>query len=513
MYLQLPGLQAVLCLGLLLLECTAAGFLWGVSDIKVPKEAEIHHRRARVSEPRAQEVIQPDSRLPNIYAVAIKALEELKSGPFCHQIAAVMLHNNCKLLEGKDDAAVLTDTGRRMTDFVDSYAASLAICDLERGAFAIPSSCSKFTESSLRRVSDTGRAELHVNTREIEECLAGLGKDPSAWNTWVSYKHKALMVCEAGRADSNKAQSVLLYQRLAKVVEQLLNGVEHEMHTTMQHFESRVQETSESLDKLNPQVDNLRVGMQRVENLLSKNIEESIKKSSDAINAGVQNAANLQDMIGKMLKAVLETHTDVGAAHEKSLAHVRRRADEELNVFMSAVAAAIASSATLQDQIELSRIQSEQLAQRQEALEAGMEKLITVTDTLANDQNKQAYQLTLANNITSDLLDTLETATASAASVNTSLLSKSGSKWWLYVVCPAASLVFGSYGLPPSALRNIGLLALGEIVGLLVSTYPRASSLVSTSFLFSSFWHSPTSPLFEYGPDMMAQLNKTELKT
>ena len=136
--------------------------------------------------------------------MAIKALEDLKSGPFCHQIAAVMLHRDCKLLESRDEDTSFSDSGRRMTDFVDSYAASLAICDLERGAFTIPSACDKFTEAALRGLSGSKTSELHVSSSEIGECLAGLGKDPSAWNTWVSYKHKALMVCEAGRADSNK---------------------------------------------------------------------------------------------------------------------------------------------------------------------------------------------------------------------------------------------------------------------------------------------------------------------
>lgn len=161
----------------------------------------------------SREAIYPESRLPEIYNAALKALEDLKSGPFCHQIAAVMLHNNCKMLEGKDDSAILADTGRRMTDFVDAYAASLAICDLERGAFEIPSTCGKFTEAFLRTLSNANHAQLHVSTAEIEECLASLGRDPSSWGTWVSYKQKALMVCEAGRADSNKGMSKISHYR------------------------------------------------------------------------------------------------------------------------------------------------------------------------------------------------------------------------------------------------------------------------------------------------------------
>lgn len=112
--------------------------------------------------------------------------------------------NNCQLLEGKDEATVLTDSGRKIRDFVDSYAASLAICDLERGRFAIPAECAKLQEPTLSQLPIQNTAHLHVTTAEIDSCLSGLGASDSAWNTWVSYRHKALRFCEAARADNDK---------------------------------------------------------------------------------------------------------------------------------------------------------------------------------------------------------------------------------------------------------------------------------------------------------------------
>jgi hypothetical protein len=87
---------------------------------------------------------------------------------------------------------------------VDSYAASLAICDLERGSFRIPVSCSKFRESTLATLSASPIPQIHVSTVEIDECLEGLAQSDSAWNTWVSYRHKALRFCDAARADHQK---------------------------------------------------------------------------------------------------------------------------------------------------------------------------------------------------------------------------------------------------------------------------------------------------------------------
>lgn len=40
-------------------------------------------------------------------------------------------------------------------------------------------------------------------------------------------------------------------------------------------------------------------------------------------------------------------------------------------------------------------------------------------------------------------------------------------KWISYIVSPVVTLMLGSYGLPPSAMRNLGLVVLGELVGFL----------------------------------------------
>jgi hypothetical protein len=143
-------------------------------------------------------------RLPNIYAVALSELQELESEPLCHRVAARLLVNNCQLVDGKDEATILTDSGRQVRDFVDSYAASLAICDLERGSFEIPKECAKVREPSLSQITMRNEPQLHVSPGEIGLCLSALAASDAAWSTWVSYRHKALRFCEAARADNEK---------------------------------------------------------------------------------------------------------------------------------------------------------------------------------------------------------------------------------------------------------------------------------------------------------------------
>lgn len=148
----------------------------------------------------------PNNRLhsDNSYTTALKELEALETQPLCHRIAARLLVDNCHLLHGQHENAELADTGRLTRNFVDSYAASLAICDLERGSFVIPRECSKFREPTLSTVEIAKTPHLHVSTVEIDRCLEGLAQSDSSWNTWVSYKPQVVRFCEIAKSDNEK---------------------------------------------------------------------------------------------------------------------------------------------------------------------------------------------------------------------------------------------------------------------------------------------------------------------
>lgn len=179
-----------------------SGFTWGRAATGLSKEP--HDTLGPVSGLSASQLLLVASQAPSPYDLALRELQQLESEPMCHQTAAKLLVNNCQLLEGKDDATILTDSGRQIRDFVDAYAASLAICDLERGRFEIPKECTPFREPVLSHLTPQTKYQLHVSSDEIGNCLSALGASDSAWNTWVSYRHKALRFCEAARADNEK---------------------------------------------------------------------------------------------------------------------------------------------------------------------------------------------------------------------------------------------------------------------------------------------------------------------
>ena len=103
-----------------------------------------------------------------------------------------------------------------------------------------------------------------------------------------------------------------------------------------------------------------------------------------------------------------------------------------------------------------------------------MSRLIGITETLSTHHDSHTHMLLQAQNITNDILDTLESTVSSATGIKGSLLQDSTiSRWWPHIVYPAASLVMGSYGLPPSTFRNLGLVALGESFAQLLTVYNR----------------------------------------
>ncbi|KAK4155712.1 nuclear fusion protein KAR5 [Chaetomidium leptoderma] len=416
-------------------------------------------------------------RLPNIYAVALSELQELESEPLCHRVAARLLVNNCQLVDGKDEATVLTDSGRQVRDFVDSYAASLAICDLERGSFSIPKECAKFREPSLSQIAMRNEPQLHVSPREIGLCLSALAASDAAWSTWVSYRHKALRFCEAARADNEKSQNILLYQRLTRVIAQLTDGVEAELQKRMEDLDNRARQSVERLEQLAPQVGRLSEGLARVESYLSGDLDLALRKSSESARDGLQHAENLQQLLSVLLANALESNSQLAFAHEQSLQQASERVNDDMGALVAVVSTAIASSSSLQQQIQLSNQQATVLAQRQDIVEQGMNRLVTAAETMTTKFEDHSSMLKQANNITNDILDALEETAAVASSMNESFfMSATTRSWWPFVVFPTASLVMGSYGLPPSILRNIGLLAFGEAVGFVVSSYDQLTT-------------------------------------
>lgn len=240
----------------------------------------------------------------------------------------------------------------------------------------------------------------------------------------------------------------------------------------MDELDAKAREAAERMEALNPHIDQLQDSLARVEKYLADDVELAVKQSKHWVKQGMEHVVNLEQMLAMLLKTVAESQSQVASAHKTTVDLATRKANDELSTLVAVVASAAASSALLQTQIEASRQHATVLAERQDSLEQGLDRLVAASETLSSKHVHHAYHLQQASNITEDLLVTLEATASAACKVGSSVFERSVSaNWWPYFLCPALSLVMGSYGLPPSILRNVGLLAAGELIGFVVSSF------------------------------------------
>lgn len=118
-----------------------------------------------------------------------------------------------------------------------------------------------------------------------------------------------------------------------------------------------------------------------------------------------------------------------------------------------------------------------ELSQQQHMLSSGLDRLTMVTSDLLSTYSNHSRALDEAKNMTADLLITVAAVADNLAAIedsrNSSLYDLGISHWMPYIVSPIATLLLGSYGLAPSAIRNLSLVALGEVVGFVVSHIQR----------------------------------------
>lgn len=126
---------------------------------------------------------------------------------------------------------------------------------------------------------------------------------------------------------------------------------------------------------------------------------------------------------------------------------------------------------------QLSHLEMEAHFWRQHQLSANLERLAATTDNIASTYEDHAQAVIEVKNMTNEVLETLENVSGATAKIKEADRLRWGSSglgsWMPYILSPAATLFLGSYGLAPSALRNLGLVALGEVIGLWVTHFDR----------------------------------------
>lgn len=130
----------------------------------------------------------------------------------------------------------------------------------------------------------------------------------------------------------------------------MTHGVEIELQKHMETLELRVQGTSAVIGNLEAELDRLRHKLAKVDDYISQDLESTLTKSSESINNGLNNAANLQQILTVMMRTVLDGTSHVAAAQERSM-EVFGKGSNDLHKWAAVVATASASALSLNTQI------------------------------------------------------------------------------------------------------------------------------------------------------------------
>jgi peptidoglycan hydrolase CwlO-like protein len=146
----------------------------------------------------------------------------------------------------------------------------------------------------------------------------------------------------------------LLYQRLTRVISQLTDGVEAELQKRMDDLDNRARQSVEALAQLTPHIGRLSEGLARVEKYLSKDLDSALEKTSESYRNGLQNAENLQQLLGVLINNVFESTSQIAFAHETSLEQleqVSQRVNEDMGSLLAVVSSVATSSNSVQQQV------------------------------------------------------------------------------------------------------------------------------------------------------------------
>lgn len=231
------------------------------------------------------------------------------------------------------------------------------------------------------------KPELHVTTKEIDSCLEGLAQSDSAWNTWVSYRHKALRFCEAARADNKKGtprvslffqtcylfvltdENIRLYQRVTQILSTLTSDVEEHMKTRLEDLDHAIDRTNSKLEAADQGADAVRIGLRDLENMVSTKLYKTAEDSQNVIARANGDAHALQEFLANMMQKMAHSSESLKNNYETALDTFNERANSEAIIILTTLTGMMTASSYLRNELETSQVRVEEIEKTQERVE------------------------------------------------------------------------------------------------------------------------------------------------
>ncbi|KAF9765739.1 hypothetical protein IL306_001950 [Fusarium sp. DS 682] len=277
-------------------------------------------------------------------------------------------------------------------------------------------------------------------------------------------------------------ENILLYQRITKILERLTRDIEVDMEERFQSLNRAYTAASQSVEDIGPRVQHLRTEMEMASKILRDDLSRAAQESRDVVESGLKETKVLHDLLELLARSVQEKTTDIVSSQEVALQTSTRQLNNEANILLAVLNAAVSSSVSLQNQVEMTESRNADILEKQVKIEQvstssireyfvdqlqGMGKLGELAEDLLVKYDDHESRLDKALRKTGQVLDILDTTAASASGLQSSVFSSFGlSGVWPYIICPFLSLAMGSYGLQPSLVRNIWLVGFGKFLNL-----------------------------------------------
>ncbi|MCJ1419500.1 hypothetical protein MMC32_005855 [Xylographa parallela] len=297
---------------------------------KPPKSSPIPTESVEVSNDITRLVGFPVLGHSEVFSQALELLTSLQAAPSCNRLATSSLLTGCQSLESTSLEVEIT-----LDDIRSTYAAQLALCELQSAGAQLPTHC------AINFLSNPNDASNKYNGRysqRLRKCLNSLESRPQWWTSYSNSKQNAVVLCQAARVELEKDDLIKLHKSMAQssskmeaVLIQTMEDVsqrlvqQREFATALESFQQKLLQDLEST-KIQGQSHLTRL-MKNVgsatENLVTRItsvtsiFEVNLGKLADVLQKTNNDAVILDQTVGEAFRRAAQEASELAEAQTK----------------------------------------------------------------------------------------------------------------------------------------------------------------------------------------------------
>ncbi|RAK77298.1 putative nuclear membrane fusion protein Kar5 [Aspergillus fijiensis CBS 313.89] len=164
---------------------------------------------------------------------ALLLIDSMKLAPSCSRLAVSELVSSCQSIGGRSEKQD-TDMYLDLELVRSLYAARLAICELREAKAAAPDTCSSLVIVPPQKRGRFGfifgdrirfSAPELIQKPQLESCLQSLETRPQWWTSYSNSRQNAVVICQAARDETEKAELLELYRSILNSSAELEHGL------------------------------------------------------------------------------------------------------------------------------------------------------------------------------------------------------------------------------------------------------------------------------------------------